>query len=149
MERVTVRLILRRCRMARATFYGIFPTKTEALEYACQAATDFLVGAVREARQDGEGTSRGTVVDGFLQAVDEEPLLAELCLVHSKSAPVPEADRFFSALIQELCEGLEGTRFDDELVALAIAQTVALQLRRKSNPNLREVRTALASWNLW
>jgi AcrR family transcriptional regulator len=141
LRRLAVGDILRRSKMARSSFYAVFPTKVDALEFACQEATDFLLEAVREVGQ-GECPSREAVIDRFIDAVQDEPLLAELCLLHSKSAPIPEPDRFLAALTRGLREGLGETRFS-ELVALAIVQAVTLQLARGSAADLSEARDAL------
>jgi len=141
-RRVTVSDILRRCKMARSTFYSLFPTKNDALEYSCQAATDLLTKAVREAPRNGQRPPREVVIDSFIEAAQKEPLLTELCLLHSKSAPIAEPDRFLAAVIQALYHELGETPYA-EFVALTIVQAVALQLARGSAADLSEVRDGL------
>ncbi len=103
-------------KMSRTTFYKLFGSKRGCIDSACLAATELLVEPVRAAERLPEAWlgCLDAGLGGLLERAEAEPLMAELCLVHSPrllGAPLaagPAAVR--SALVALLGGGREAGR---------------------------------------
>jgi AcrR family transcriptional regulator len=86
---VTTAMVTKRVKMSRATFYELFDGRAGALRCACEVAQGALLEPVEAATADpGAPEERlEAVIRALLEAIREEPRLAELCLVHSASLP--------------------------------------------------------------
>ena len=137
---LTVSRLVERGHMARRTFYDHFASRQEAVDYACKRAGQRLteaIGTVRESPNQAEAA-----IDALLGAVAADPLLAELCLVHSPGAAPDDPGRYVQPLVGRLSRPLgEGTH--GELAALAILFAVRMLLIRGQAGGLSEFRDGL------
>lgn len=109
---VTATRICQLARMARNTFYDLFPGVSGCLEYAFAEAYEQLFEPVREAREQSGSWLDGVsgAVGAFFTAIAEEPLLAELCLVHSVGAAKEAEGCDYQAAVEEMTEVMRGGR---------------------------------------
>jgi AcrR family transcriptional regulator len=152
--------VIARVQISRNTFYDLFAGIDEALEFACELADERLAAAVEDTAQE-QGTWEEWVdrtIGAFLDAVREQPLLAELCFVHRASivrVPTdPEAEASAAALLTALKRGRPGGERApgsfaaiEELVVAGILAVVAKRLRdgdARSLPALRGELVTLA-----
>jgi AcrR family transcriptional regulator len=82
---LTAAQIISQARMSRNTFYELFGSKDNGVRFAFQASYEFLFEPVRAASKGSEPWLGRlcAALGAFLAAANAEPLLAELCLVHS------------------------------------------------------------------
>jgi AcrR family transcriptional regulator len=109
---LTATRIVRGARMSRNTFYELFGSKEESLRYAFQEAFEYLFGSVRRVNEvNGPWLDRlQASLDAFFAAIVEDPVLAELCLVHSFGAAV-EAEGFdYEAGVGTMIDVMNGGR---------------------------------------
>lgn len=130
--------------LGRAAFYGVFSSKPEALSYACREASAQIVAPVREARASSQPPAQRLAagVEGFLAAVGEDPLLAELALIHTVAFEPDNAQLGSHLATTELAGLLEECRGSGgheraalwELTACAIVAEVARAIKRGDLP---------------
>ena len=98
--------ICRMSQMSRTTFYDLFDGISDCLTYAFGDAYDRLIAPTKKAREDGapwlEELTRS--VGAFYLAAAENPLLAELCLVHSAGAVEEARGHDFEAAVGAIAE---------------------------------------------
>jgi AcrR family transcriptional regulator len=108
---VTTAAVCRVARMARATYYDRFDSAGGCLRYSFAEAYRQVLGPVTEGDGDGDWLS---MIDSKIQAlyasVAANPLLAELCLVHSHTAPEEAAGNDFEAAVDAFVELLAAAR---------------------------------------
>lgn len=102
--------ITRAAQTSGATFYRHFADKAECVSWGCEEGARKLFGPCERAGTDG-GPWPARVeagVGGLLAAATTDPLLAELCLVHSRALPgqrPPARDRGVDSLAALLAAG--------------------------------------------
>lgn len=149
---VTAVATCRQTKMARATYYGLFQSTSDCLRYAFAFAYAHLFDPVEEVSRSAGSWLGG--VDGalvaLLDAVATEPLLAELCLVHSLGASEEAAGHDQQAavetMIKVLTRGWEGPAVSpllEEYVARAIVSLATLRITEGKAASLPEHRREL------
>lgn len=133
---LTTTRIIGRARMARNTFYELFDGKAECMEFACRRAGEGLVGPMEEACEEA-GSWRDRLdrtIGALLRTAAAEPLLAELCLIHSPAVEAngtaPSSQRPVEALVAAMAGACEAPSEREELVASAVVSVVASRIRR-------------------
>jgi AcrR family transcriptional regulator len=145
---LTAAQIIARARMSRNTFYELFGSKDNGVRFAFQASYEFLFEPVRVAGEGSEpwlGRLCGAL-DALLAGAVAEPLLAELCLIHSLAALTDgEGCAYQTAVVtmSELIGGGRGAAREElggthptppseveEFLARAIVSLVALRIRQ-------------------
>jgi AcrR family transcriptional regulator len=141
-------------RMARSTFYDLFPTKVAFLAFAFEQAFahvfDPVLGATRGPLPWLDRVDSG--LEGFYGAVAEDPELAALCLVHSQESEAGRG-RDYQAGVNVVVEMLAGGREagreaqgsdyrepppnTEEFLGQAIVSLAALHLRQGLAGGLR------------
>lgn len=103
---LTATRIVRGARMSRNTFYELFGSKEECLRFAFQEAYEYLFGSVRRlSRTQGPWLERlNAALDAFFAAIVEDPVLAELCLVHSFGAAAQSEGVDYEAGVETMIE---------------------------------------------
>ena len=98
--------------MSRKTFYDLFGTRSSGLRYAFAEAFNRIFDPVEATTRGAEPWHERTIaaLDAFFAAINDEPLLAELCLVHSASAPIEAKGANFEAGIETMMLALRGGR---------------------------------------
>ncbi len=144
LPRVTTDTIVNRARIARNALYELFESRGACVEFACETATMRLTTPLAAvAAADGSRRERAErTVDALIDAVSAEPLMAELCLVHSPGSAAPGAHAFREAVIETTREALGGDRMA-ELAAGAIVTLVEMQLARGAAADLGDLREGL------
>lgn len=146
-------------RIARNTIYKLFGGVDGGLRFACALGDERLAGAVAAAadEQDIWELRVDAAIGALLAAAREEPLLAELSLMHRASilgAPgAPEEEPVASALIAVLREGrppqheMRGNASDviDELIAGGILTIVGTRLRKGRAGSLTRLKKGLVA----
>lgn len=140
-ELTTTRMVAR-ARMSRLSFYKLFADKTECLAYCCEFAGDRLAGPVLVAAQDPElwPAPLERAIGALLEAAAEQPLLAELCFVHSAALLPRGSEVGHQAIVEALAavvargqekRGAGGPppAEETEFVASAVASIVAQRIR--------------------
>jgi len=161
---LTTARIVKRGRMSRNTFYDLFADKAECLDLACGFACERLVAAIDASRpEDGAWRERlGAAVSALVEAVSEQPSIAELCLVHAPSVSTRGTELGSEPVIEALvaamrADGAAGGQDREppagleEFVAATIVSIVASRVRRGEAAELRELQgelTELAA-RLW
>jgi AcrR family transcriptional regulator len=142
--------------MAKATFYDLFDGRDMAFRYACDYGRKLLLQALETAAEvPGTWEERlERTIGALLDATAENPNLAELCIVHSKSLG-PEhgkpydgilTDAFAEILTEILPADPEKRVFSfSELAAAAIVSIVARWLITRDNEDLGELRGELTT----
>jgi len=155
-QAVTTARVTARAKMAKATFYDLFDGRDTAFRYACDYGRELLLEALHGAAEvPGTWEERlGRTIGALLDAAAENPNLAELCIVHSKSLE-PEhgkpydgilTDAFAEVLTEILPADLEERVFSfSELAAAAIVSIVARWLITEGNEDLSELRGELTA----
>lgn len=157
---LTVDRICRRAKIARATFYDLF----EGCDGAFQFAYELGVQRLREAIEVGAEPQLpwrervDAAIGSLLRAIEADPYLAELCLVHGGSRGDPACAPPNLELVQTLAEVLGQARAErtncqppaltEELMASGLIAAIATQVRRKASlllGDLQEELTTLAS----
>jgi AcrR family transcriptional regulator len=98
--------VLTRAGVSRETFYQQFSSKLDCFMSAFDVAGDVLVGRLREATRDGDGTPLerfDRAVGAYLEVLAEQPALARVFLVEAYAAG-PEAMRRRAALQARVVE---------------------------------------------
>jgi AcrR family transcriptional regulator len=159
LQALTVKSICARCAMGRAKFYELYGGTAGATEDALDRAFETTFGPVRQAIAEGPEESQRSLevaLDALLAATVEEPRLAELCLVHSISAPGNHC-RHWEAAVDVLRSGLTSSSRDEaekmtpedlrpaieELLCRSILTAVAQRLREGRGEQLQEDRAIL------
>lgn len=103
----TIARVIERAQMSRNTFYDIFDDRSESLRFCFAAAFEQTFGPAKAAGEvPGMWTTRvAASLDALFGAMIEQPLLAELCLVHSGSAG-PDAEGLDSQAGLEILAGI-------------------------------------------
>jgi len=112
---VTTAAVCRLAKMARATYYRIFDGASDCLRYSFAESYRQVLGPVTGAEGDGDWLS---LIDSKIQAlyasVAANSLLAELCLVHSHTAPEEAAGNDFEAAVDAFAKQLSRAGMQDE-----------------------------------
>jgi AcrR family transcriptional regulator len=128
-------------RMAKATFFDLFPGKSASVEYACEFATLRLTQPLAQPPQDSPRRARlEWAIDTLIEAIEAEPLLAGLCLVHSRSARTQNPERYFQAVVDAVAAAIGPGRCT-EVRAGAIVAFIALRLAQGRGEDLATLRT--------
>lgn len=158
---LTAARIIERARMSRKTFYELFESKGACEEAGCEEAHKHLFDPVKAAAgAPWPWLDRvSEAVGAFLDAVVEDPLLAELCLVHSVAIP-GGGESCHRAGIEAMTDLIRGGREEgrrlaggdayqepppqtEEFVACAIVSVVAMRLKRGEVADLPGLRGEL------
>jgi AcrR family transcriptional regulator len=141
---VTTGMIIGRVRMARKTFYDVFPSRTAALEFACVEATRHLSEPLRAAGAEGGGERERCerAVTALIGAVVEQPAYAALAMVHSVSLDAGPADRYLDTVVSALAGAIDREQLG-ELAARSIVSVVSMQVMRGGSEHLPELREGL------
>jgi AcrR family transcriptional regulator len=109
---VTMVGICRLTRIARGSFYELFSGISGCLEYAFGEAYNSLIEPVEQAQEESTSWLEGLAgaVGAFYLAVANNPLLAELCLVHSAGAAAEAHGRDAEAVVNVIAGVIEGGR---------------------------------------
>lgn len=155
-ELTTARMVAR-ARMSRLSFYELFADKAKCLTYCCEFAGDRLAEPVLTAAQDPEPwpVPLERAIRVLLEAVAEQPLLAELCFVHSAALLPRGSELGHQAIVKALAAVTPGREERDaedvppseeaEFVASAIASIVAQRIRAGEVDRLPALADELAS----
>jgi AcrR family transcriptional regulator len=112
---LSVTLVVTRARVSRATFYQLFRDREDVFLGAFEDAVARIAAAV-EGAYDGEGPWQERVragLEAVLEALDEEPALARLCVVDAQQAGprvLSARAEILDGLARIVEEGREGTR---------------------------------------
>lgn len=141
---VTTSRIVQRARIGRNTFYETFESRDACVESACEMATARLTKPLAAAAaEDGtRGERAERTVDALIGAVCADPVMAELCLVHSPGSAALGAHRFRDAVVEATWQALGGDRMA-ELAAGAIVTLVEMRLRQGAAAGLPDLRKGL------
>jgi AcrR family transcriptional regulator len=132
---VTVSALTGRARMSRKTFYDYFGNRDECVDYASEEAASYLFEPLAEADRGRSAEERlAAGVAALLGAIEAEPILAELALVHAPALGGERGRRFQERVINGIAELLAidqgpGTR-GTEMIASAIMGVIGCQIRR-------------------
>lgn len=153
---VSVSRIVEKAGISRRTFYELFESKADCVEFACEEAYGHLFEGVAAASEAG-GTWLDRLdgaVGAFLDAAAEDPLGAELYLTHAVSAKGRGKEKGVEVLAgamlgereddgEEAYRGLSG--LSEEFSACAVLSVASLQIRRGGVAGLSELRGDLVS----
>ncbi len=131
-----------RARMSRLSFYKLFASKAQCLAYCCEFAADRLAEPVRSAAQGPEPwpVPLERAIAALLEAAAAQPLLAELCFVHSPALLPRGSEVGHQAIVEALAVAVTRGREHDgpsgappseeaEFVASAVVSIVAQRTR--------------------
>jgi AcrR family transcriptional regulator len=125
---VTVTRVTARARISRKTFYDYFGDIEECVDHAGERAMAHLFEPAEEARTagspSGETTATTARLEGLLEAVASEPLLAELALIHVPALG-SKRGRWFQEIAVGAVAGLVSGG-DDERAAMAETSASAI-----------------------
>jgi hypothetical protein len=145
-------------RMARNTFYDLFDNVADCLRFGFGEGFELIFAGVREASaEEGPWPRRLDMgLERFYQTVAEEPLWAELCLVHCFGAAEPAAGHDFEAGVMAMVGLLEGGRetaagdqrpplppLAEECLARMIVALAAQRLQQEEAAELPEQRAEM------
>lgn len=145
---LTVSLLVKQAAMARNTFYELFANREEVVEFALELGNARLRKAIEDGVASGGRWQRRieAAIERLLDTVEDDPHMAELCLVHGAGAENANAP-FDSDLVETVAGILRPGRkdapspgpgpFTEELVAYGILRVVAERLRRGEAESLR------------
>jgi AcrR family transcriptional regulator len=138
--------------MGRNTFYRLFAGREAMLAYGFGEAFERTMGPVRlVATEEGPWLARvERALDALFQATVKDPLLAELCLIHSAEAPGSAARCNLEAAVEIVAqilasgsepEGSEGDTEESvplatEWIARGVLALVTLRLRQGTTEEL-------------
>lgn len=159
LRQLSVTLITKRAKMARTTFYALFKNREAAVAFAVDLGNQRLRSAIEGALTPAQSPEERirAVVEALLLAVEKEPYLAELCLVHGRGAEgaaVPFDTELVEALagmlraIRRHTDGPEPGPRTEELAALGVLSLVADYLRRRGTEGLSGLGPALTEFAL-
>lgn len=153
---VTAVDVCAKVRMARATYYSLFGSSAGCLRYAFAEAFEQLFDPVRRAGESSESWLAGLndATGTLLDRVAMEPLLAELCLVHSMGVPEEAHGHDYQAAVETMIGVLARGRDDvptspgqseliEEYLARMIVSLVALRVRGGETSTLPDHREEL------
>ena len=159
---LTVARIVAAAGVSRRTIYEHFENKTGCFEFACEEARRRLFGPVEAARDSPDSWLERVsgAIGALLDAVVENPLLAELCLVHSPAMAGGGRQSSYQAGIETFTELMRGGReagrrlraedagFDpppqaEEFIACAIVSVISLRVERGEIEDLPGLRGEL------
>jgi AcrR family transcriptional regulator len=154
---LTVSLIVKRARIARATFYHLFTDCEEALFYACKLGSRRLREALEagaDEPQEWEESVRSAIA-ALVSAAQAEPRLAELCLLHARVHANPLKGPYDPELLAALaeiigrgrteCSRWEPASCNEELLASGIFSIIAERLWRGEAESLGALSSELAA----
>jgi AcrR family transcriptional regulator len=128
---VTVAALVRRARMSRKTVYDYFANRDDCVDYASEQAAGYLFAPL--APQSSEERLAAGVA-ALLGAIEAEPLLTELALVHAPALGGERGWRFQDAAIAGIAELLAidqgSAERGPEMIASAILGVIGCRLRR-------------------
>jgi AcrR family transcriptional regulator len=134
----TVSMVCRTARMSRGTFYSHFSGIKHCWEYSFAEAFDLTFGSVRplKSHTSPEQALRSSLATLF-SSIAAEPVLTELCLTHSFSAPAEAGANGFEGAT-EVVQGLlrvslgsgSGLAAAEECLARSILSEVSLRVRQ-------------------
>jgi AcrR family transcriptional regulator len=163
---LTTAQIISEARMSRNTFYDLFDSRAKGVEHAFQSAHKRLFGPVLAAGEEPKSrlARLSDTLDALFAAVVGDPLLAELCLVHSHGAGGDSGGFDYQAGLDTMAAALRGDRRAEspelgadqgdrpagveEFLAGAILSLTAAEIRQgkvKALPSLRAELIALAA----
>lgn len=137
---VTVSALVRRARISRKTFYDYFADREALIEAACVEAQRYLFAGLEEAAEIEPAEARVRAgVAALAKAITEEPLMAELAVVHAPGLSGTCGRRFEALAVEAIARLIEGgpggeSASEDELAASAIVGAIAWELRRGEVP---------------
>lgn len=158
---LTAAQIIAAARMSRRTFCELFEGKDDSERFACQEAARHIFDPVRKTVESplpwlerlGEG------LNTFLTTATDEPLLAELCLVHAIKIDGGGTGSCRNLSIETLVAVIQGGREagrqargtaynepppqTEELLANGVISVVAMQIKRGEVMNLPSLRGEL------
>ncbi len=104
-EPATVADVVRKARVSRSTFYGLFDSKEACFAAAFRLGTEVLADRVRSAVQDVEDWREELRlgIRAYLQTLDEEPRFARVYLLEAH-AVAEERDRATSHFVRRYTE---------------------------------------------
>jgi len=127
-------------RMAKSTFFELFPSRPASVEYACEFATLRLTQPLAQPPEDTPRRTRlEWAIDTLIAAIEAEPLLAALCLVHSRCARIETPQRYFQAVVDAVAAAIGPGRCT-EVRAGAIVTLIALRLAQGRGEELATLR---------
>jgi len=108
----TASAVVNRAKMSRAMFYELFGDRSGALRFAFAQAYDFLSAPVRDALTGSRSWPEQVhhAIGGLIGAAVDNPLLAELCLVHSPGGRFEARGNDYEAIVATLVGALAGGR---------------------------------------
>jgi AcrR family transcriptional regulator len=148
-QNLTVALVIDRAGTSRAAFYKLHANGSDALGKALELAHERLEEAISAGcDQAGAWADRvESTISALLNAVDDEPAFAALCLLHSHSISGTHSS-FHPVLVKPLMHTLRGGRTEigdvgqpprtEEFVACGILSVVAERLRSRGEVGSRE-----------
>lgn len=158
---VTAVGICRLARMSKGTFYDLFDGLSGCLSYAFREAFICLIGPTKRAQEESgswlEALARG--IGSFYEAAANNPLLAELCLLHSPGAGEEARGNDFEAVVVAIAEVIGDGRGagpdnppkpvplpfgNEEILARGIVMFAALRTRQDNVGALPEHRDEMA-----
>jgi AcrR family transcriptional regulator len=165
-ERVTTAKICQRAKMSRVAFYALFETSAGGLRYAFEEAFAEVFKPAEAAAAGIEPWLKRveTGLGAFYAGIVAEPLLAELCLVHSAGTTGEAPAHYYEAVVELAIRLIAGGRVAglaanrksyrdpgpliEEYLARSIVSLAALRLRQggaKQLPGQREEMTLLVA----
>jgi AcrR family transcriptional regulator len=149
---VTLSDIVRHAKVSRRVFYANFESKEQCFLAAFEVVVDHLRELVIEAVEGVDGWPRQTIaaLRAALAFLAEEPDLARLCLVESRTAGPAVATRF-NAAVAELAPALakgraerpEGARLPDSTEDSTLGSLASLVQRKVSAGEAARLETIL------
>lgn len=124
---LTVTMTIKQARMGRPTFYELFGGQEDALRWAIDLGNRRLREAVEAAASEDlpQGARVEATVRALEEAMEREPTLIELSLVHGCGRLEPGVGPHDPKLVEELADALAG-----ELLAHALLWLIGDRLRR-------------------
>jgi AcrR family transcriptional regulator len=151
---MSVSRIVERAGISRKTFYELFESKTKCVEFACEEAYGHLFeGVKRASREGGAWPDRvERAMGALLDAAAEDPLGAELYLIHARAVRGSLGEARCEKGVEALAEAMRGGEaagggagrgppgLSVEFSVCAILWLVALQVRRGGKEGLPGLR---------
>lgn len=156
---LTVALITKRARMARATFYELFGSREEALEFSIELGSTRLRKAIENplGAMTWEGRI-GATIESLLAAAEAAPHLSELSLLYGWNPGEQPHGPFDRRLVETLAGAIRAGRQGaskpspgartEELLTYGVLWIVAERLRRGDGDSLQELGRELTEFVL-
>jgi AcrR family transcriptional regulator len=149
---VTTSRIVAASRMSRGTLYELFDSKDSCLSFALAQAYERIFEPVKAVSAAEPWIDRvDAALSALFAAIEAEPLLAELCLVHSLGAP--DDTSVHQAAVETLIEAITpgpgaddlplASRYTEELLARGILWLAGERVRQGRTAELPNERGAL------